>query len=158
VAMGYVLREFSDFFKGVLLIRRRTSFIGATTIFCALVSTGLYMILIPHWHMWGAAWATFLTFGTMAACMFLAGQMVYKVPWEYKRILIMGGLAIVILLTSRYVATSSLYLNMLIKGVYSLCFFPILYFFGFFDAQEKKNIAELISKFLLFLKLKKAST
>ena len=66
VALGYVLREFSDFFKGVLLIKQRTSYIGYFTLFTAVVATVLYVILIPRYDVWGAAWATFATFAIMA--------------------------------------------------------------------------------------------
>lgn len=155
VAMGYVLREFSDFFKGVLLIRRKTSFIGLSTLISALVSTVLYLVLIPHFKLLGAAWATFFTFGFMALFMFITSQYVYRVPYEYKRLIIMGALAIAILLGSRYVSFPSLYLNMVIKGFISMCFFPLLYLFGFFTPDEKEKILNGISTVFSFMKHKK---
>jgi len=158
VALGYVLREFSDFFKGVLLIRRRTSFIGITTIFSAVVATVLYLVLIPAHHMWGAAWATLLTFLTMSGCMFLACQRVCKVPWEYRRLAVMGGLALIILFSSRYVSFPYLYLNMAIKAAYAMMFFPLLYLVGFFRPEERERITAALTRTLVFLQLKKAST
>ncbi|MFH2002266.1 MAG: oligosaccharide flippase family protein [Planctomycetota bacterium] len=152
VAMGYVLREFSDFFKGVLLIRRRTSFIGLSTLISALVSTVLYLYLIPRFGQLGAAWATFFTFGSMALFMFITSQHVCRVPYEYKRLIIMGALAITILLSSRYVSLNNLYINMAIKGFFSLCFFPLLYLFGFFTPDEKEKIAKGLSIVFGFLK------
>lgn len=158
VAMGYVLREFSDFFKGVLLIRRRTSFIGYTTGFSALVATVLYLILIPKYGMWGAAWATLFTFGAMAASMFVAGQYVHKVPYEYKRLLIMAGLALVILFTSRYISFSNIYLNMAVKSLLAISFIPILYLFRFFRDDEKAQIAAAWVKIRYFYKSWKTSS
>jgi O-antigen/teichoic acid export membrane protein len=158
VAMGYVLREFSDFFKGVLLIKRRTSFIGVTTLFSAFVATVFYLLLIPPYGILGAAWATFITFFTMAGCIFLASLRVHRVPWEYKRLTIMGALSISILITFKYISLPTLFANMAVKGALALSFIPLLYLGGFFSDEEKGLITKGLRRALVFLRLRKAST
>jgi len=123
-----------------------------------IIPTVLYFVLIPRYGIYGAAWATFFTFFTMAACMFLASLRVHKVPWEYKRLTIMGVLSLSMLLAFKYISMPGLLSNMAVKGFLALSFFPILYVGGFFSAEEKGLIALGVKRTLVFLKLKKAST
>ena len=137
VAMGYALREFSDFFKGVLLITRRTSLIGWSTLLAAVVSTVLYFVLIPRYGNWGAALATFFTFFTMALFMFIASRRIRKVPFEFRRVGVMLGLSLVIVGVLTNIDLGHPLVNLLVKGSLSLCFFPLLYFLGFFPPRRE---------------------
>ena len=140
VALAYALREASDFFKGVLLIERRTSFIGLVTLGAALLITVLYLLLIPPYGQWGAAGATVITFGSMAAFMFITAQAVHKVPYEYARLGLMVGLALVMILSIQWIHINQLYADIFLKSILSFTFFPFLYLLGFFTRGEKDQI------------------
>jgi O-antigen/teichoic acid export membrane protein len=154
IGLGYVMREFSDFFKGVLLIKRRTSFVGMNTLIAAVVCTVLYLILIPAYDQAGAAWATLLTFSTMALCMYVVSQRIHKVPYEFGRIAVMAGLAGALFAGLSFVDLADPYLDVLLKGALSLSFYPILYLFGFFTADEKEKIRQGITHCLSLLRIK----
>jgi O-antigen/teichoic acid export membrane protein len=150
VAFGYLLRECSDFFKGVLLIKKRTSFIGYYTVLTAIISTILYLVLIPRYDIWGAAWATFITFALMMLLMFAASYRVHKVPYEFKRILVLLVLAFAMFQGLGLFELEHRYYNVLLKGSLCLAFYPILYFIGFFTAEEKSRIDQALSHILGF--------
>lgn len=156
VAIGYVMRECSDFFKGVLLIKRRTSYVGWVTALSALVCTALYLFLIEPYGRWGAAWATLATFTTMAAGMFIASQHVHKVPYEFGRLAIMAALGLALYFGIVQIHLENPIVDGLLKGFLSLSFYPILYLCGFFTGEEKEKITAGVTKILSVMRLRKA--
>ena len=65
IALGYVLRALSDFFRGAFMIRKRTSLLGSITLIVAGYCVLSYIILIPRYLTMGAALATLSTFFVM---------------------------------------------------------------------------------------------
>lgn len=66
IALGYILREWSDFFRGAFMIKNKTSYIGIITLVVSLYCIISYLILIPRYQAMGAAVATLSTFLLMA--------------------------------------------------------------------------------------------
>ncbi len=157
IALGYVLREFSDFFRGVLLIKRRTSFIGIWVAIVAVIAAVLYLVLIPKYRQLGAMWATFITFAVMAGGMFIVSQRVHKVPYEYKRLAVAAVVAAVMFFGLRAINMENPFLDIAVKGGLSLLYFPGLYLVGFFLPDEKRMIRDGIGRALVFAGIKKAS-
>ena len=152
IAVGYILRECSDFFRGVLLIKRRTGFVGLSTLIAIVVCTIFYVALIPYFKVGGAAWATLFTFGAMALCMFVASQRVQKVPYEYKRLAIMIGLALILIGGLNSFRIPDLYADLILKGILCLSFYPLLYRLGFFTAEEREKIGRWFGKITGFMR------
>ncbi len=64
LVFGYFLREVGDFFNSMLLIGVGSGRVGRIAVGGAVLNLVLNAVLIPHYGIWGAAWATF---GTWAA-------------------------------------------------------------------------------------------
>lgn len=154
VAMGYGFRECSDFFRGVLYITRKTSFVGKSTFYAAVICTVLYLVLVPPFGQWGAAWATFFTFGSMALLMLWASRKVCKVPFEFGRLAVMTGLALAYVFGFLQFQIPNMYVDFLVKALFSLTYAPLLYLLGFFSEQEKVRIKGLIMRAAVLLRLK----
>jgi O-antigen/teichoic acid export membrane protein len=73
VALGYVLREMGDFFRGVLFINKRSGLFSQIVTACGFLNLILNLVLIPPFHALGAAFATALTWlAYVCACWLLA--------------------------------------------------------------------------------------
>jgi O-antigen/teichoic acid export membrane protein len=72
---AYFLRCISEFMRALFLFTGRPSYDAATTWIGALVCIGGYVILIPRYGVWGAAFATLLAFAVLA---------VVSVVWAYR--------------------------------------------------------------------------
>ncbi|MHC4942344.1 MAG: lipopolysaccharide biosynthesis protein [Planctomycetota bacterium] len=146
IVLGYVIRELSDFFRGILFITKRTFYVGLTVTVTAGVSTLLYMVLIPAYSMIGAAFATLFTFLFMAGAMLFFAQRQRRIPYEFGRLfalLLVGG---ALYFALRDLQVENAYLELFVKGALSLLFFPLLYAVGFFRPNEKKKILNILQR------------
>jgi len=66
VAASYVIFGIGQFFQTGLLLVARTRKIGVVSTFAALINLGLNYVLVSHFGMTGAAWATLLGFLAIA--------------------------------------------------------------------------------------------
>jgi O-antigen/teichoic acid export membrane protein len=74
-------------------IARKTGRLAALTVFAAGVNIGLNFVLIPPYGIIGAAFATTIGYGVLAASYYWAAQRVYWTPYEWKKVLSMLALA-----------------------------------------------------------------
>ncbi len=146
IALGYVLRELSDFFRGVLFIAKKPSYVSIVVMITTAVCTALYLTLIPLAGINGAAFSTLLTFAFMAMCMLFFAQRIRRIPYEFFRlaqaILAACGLYVIFCRLS----VSSPYLDIFIKCLVSLTYFPLLYAMGFFTTDEKEKLKIGVNK------------
>jgi O-antigen/teichoic acid export membrane protein len=142
IVLGYVFRELSDFFRGILFITKRTTLVGLTVALTAVVSTLLYGVLIPRYSLIGAAVATLITLAFMAGCMLFLAQRQRRIPYEFGRIglLFFTGFSLYFLFRSVVIADP--YADLVCKTLASFLFFPVLYVMGFFNAREKRRMRE----------------
>jgi O-antigen/teichoic acid export membrane protein len=67
LVFGYFLREVGDFFNSTLLVDRSSGLVGRIAVLGALLNLALNALLIPAHGIWGAAFATFLTWAAYCA-------------------------------------------------------------------------------------------
>ncbi len=84
LVFGYFLREVGDFFNSMLLIGIGSGLVGRIAIAGAVLNLALNAVLIPHFGIWGAAWATFGTWSAYCAACWVFAWRVHAVsmpPW-----------------------------------------------------------------------------
>jgi O-antigen/teichoic acid export membrane protein len=74
-------------------IARKTGRLAVMTVLAAGLNIGLNFLLIPVWGIVGAAFATAVGYGALAAVYYWAAQRVYSTPYEWKKVLVIIGLA-----------------------------------------------------------------
>ncbi len=90
VAMGYVLRELADFFRGAFMIKNKTYYTGAITLAVSLYCLFSYLVFIPRYHAMGAAMATCSTFLAMAVINgFFAVRVMPEINYRFRRLIIL---------------------------------------------------------------------
>ena len=90
LVFGYFLREVGDFFNSMLLIGMGSGLVGRIALAGAAVNLALNALLIPSHGIWGAAWATFGTWGAYCVVCWAAAWRVHGVimpPWALSLIL-----------------------------------------------------------------------
>jgi O-antigen/teichoic acid export membrane protein len=86
VALAYVFNGWGQYFRLGMLLTRRTRPIGVIMMGTGAVTLVLYVILIRAYHEMGAAVATLLSFCLMMVWTFAASQRMYPVPYDFRRI------------------------------------------------------------------------
>ena len=101
----------------------------------AVINIGLCFALIPPYGMIGAAIATAASMGAMFGLMAIHAQRVYPVPYQWRRVALVGGSAIAIAAVGR-----SLHLplapSLLLSIVYPVILLPL----GFYLPAERRRL------------------
>lgn len=107
----------------------------------AIVNLALYRILIPPYGVWGAAWATLISFAFFAALTRTLAQRTSHIPYENRRFFKMLAFALIMYGGSIYIPWPAPVIVW--KAAYCL-FFPIgLFTLGFIDQRERAKMREL---------------
>jgi len=114
---------------------RRTQFNWVVTGAAAAVNVALNLILIPPYGMMGAAVATIVAFTTMFAGMSWWAQRIYRVPYQWRRVLT-AGLAGVALAVAGKLIGGGLPVAVALALAYPLALLPL----GFYLPAERKAI------------------
>ena len=101
----------------------------------AVINVGLCFALIPPYGMIGAAIATAASMGAMFGLMAIHAQRVYPVPYQWRRVAIVGGSAIAISAVGR-----SLHLPLAPSLVLAIAYPVILLPLGFYLPAERRRL------------------
>lgn len=150
ICSAYVAFGLSAYFQTLFYVRKRTVSDAIVNGVGALVVVSGYAILIPRYHLWGAAAATLASFGTMLLIGAVWSRRFISVDFEWARlskvIISAAALAAVYLfLPLRNVAAQ------VGAGVLALAGYPLLLFAaGFPNEGEKRVVARYLAKTGLF--------
>jgi O-antigen/teichoic acid export membrane protein len=114
---------------------RRTQFNWVVTGAAAVVNIALNLILIPPYGMMGAAVATIAAYGTMFVGMSWWAQRIYRVPYQWRRVLT-AGLAGAGLAIAGKLVGGGFTVALLLALVYPFALLPL----GFYLPAERKAI------------------
>ena len=87
ILLGYLFNGLYYNFQAGLYIEEKTKYFPIVTGLGAVVNVVVNILLIPVWGIMGAALATLAAYITMAAGLFYFSQKVYKIKYEYSRII-----------------------------------------------------------------------
>jgi O-antigen/teichoic acid export membrane protein len=132
-----------------ITLSKRTDLLIWATLLGAAVNIAANLLLIPSMGMMGAAWATFLSYAAMAACLYVMGQRVYPIPYEYLRIIHL--LAVTAIMAGAGLAVSGYYsqgggITYAAARCGVLAILPIaLWVTGFFTAEERSALRRALT-------------
>jgi O-antigen/teichoic acid export membrane protein len=120
---------------------RRTQLNWVVTGIGAAVNVALNVILIPRYGMVGAAIATLAAYVVLFAGMVLYAQHVYRVPYQWRRVLTVSGVAAGLTAAAR--ATGAPFVvSVLLVAVYPLALAAL----GFYLPAERKRFRRLVPR------------
>ena len=93
VMLGMLAQAIYFLFKNPLLYQAQTKSMLLFTTFGLTVNVTLNLILIPSYGIWGSAWATVLTYTSMAILVVMLGRRSLPIPWNWRRIIIISTIS-----------------------------------------------------------------
>jgi O-antigen/teichoic acid export membrane protein len=84
---AYLAHSLFSMFGIACMQARRTMFIMTASFVALAVNTAFNFALIPHWGMYGAAWATLLAYAVEAVVMYVLAQQSYHLRYDLGRLL-----------------------------------------------------------------------
>jgi O-antigen/teichoic acid export membrane protein len=80
LVLAYVLRDIADFFRSLLLINKRSMWVGEIAFATAAANLLLNALMIPAYGIHGAAWATLLTWAAYLAVCWIVADREHRLP------------------------------------------------------------------------------
>lgn len=146
VALAYGFLSASYLLDAGFYIRRRTVFKAWISLAGAVVTLGLCAVLIRFFGAFGAALATLGGFVSLAALTYYLSQRVFPVRYEWRRLSLMVGLAVLLWAASRTLPAGGW--AVAAKAGLWLLWPTGLWRLGLFDPQERRWIASTLGGFL----------
>lgn len=101
-------------------------------------------ILIPRYHLMGAAYATILSFVVMAVLCFRFSQRLYPIQYEFRRLLKIAIFTFVIALLPSLFKSD---IHSAVKLIFFCGYFVLLYLSGFFQVAELEGLKQIYLHF-----------
>lgn len=143
ILLAYLAYGIYNFVQFGIHYKKKTKYLGLSTLLVAVINVCLNLLLIPKLKIWGATIATGVSFVLLPIIIFPISQRLYHIPYQYVRLLkllIVAGLL--------YYLTSLIHLgtpiaDLLVKLPIALSYPLALYLTGFYTDQEKNKVVEI---------------
>jgi len=136
LAFAYVAREIGDFYRNVLYINRRSGVVGAVAIMSAVTNLALNYALISRFGMFGAAWATLVTWAFYLLLSWAFARREHAIPFEVRSFGTAIGLAAAIYLMIVSLPRLPLFLELVSRFTWLAVFLLLLAMFRYFPKDE----------------------
>ena len=129
--------------RGIYLARR-TGLLPLVFLLPAVANVGLNYLLIPRMGILGAAWATLLAYPLMFVLAVIAGQRAYRIPYDWGRMTLALGAALVLSFAEPFVQTEGLLGTLALKLGVLLAYPVILLVCGFVVPAERQMLRRAV--------------
>ena len=147
IAAGYVARYLYFFPVNSLLFKKRPGWIAALTILAAALNIGLNLWLVPRFGITAAAINTLLAFVVLFVLVYMAGQRVFPVAYEWGRLLRLFALALALFAVGWWlVPTDNLLLSIALKLALLASLPALLWLSGFLTPAEKARVMQVLGR------------
>ena len=143
VSFAYVFRQAGDFYRDLLLISRKSFLIGQLTVIVAAVNIALNFAWIPRYGMYGAAWATFVSWFAYMFTLWTAAYRQHRFPFPVFSLGTTMGLSFLTLLGAEHTTPDSFWGSMATGTAWTLAFLLVIWVIGYFPKSE---IAEMTDR------------
>ncbi|MFW6025685.1 MAG: lipopolysaccharide biosynthesis protein, partial [Candidatus Woesearchaeota archaeon] len=139
ISLAYLIGQFSGYFNLMIYQKKKSIVVMYLMLLSALLNIGLNFLLIPVYGIYGAGWATVLSFSLMFILSAVVSRKYYYIPLNYKLIgfLAIAGAGIIVPLN--YYSTMNVFVSLAIKGL-------ILVSISVFIYAKYRNKIQLIFK------------
>ncbi len=147
VLLAYYFNGAFNNFAAGLQITKNTKYFPIAVTIAALVNIVLNFTLIPHYGYQAAAWATLIAYFISALVLYKISHKVYPINYEWKRLLQIVMITVVIFFPAYYIAPElSLLFSVILKISAILIFAIVLKLIGFFTESEMNQFKRIFRK------------
>ena len=144
IVLAYIISSFHLHFNVSILYKKKTKYIMYINIISAAANLTLNYFLISAYGMWGAAYATLVSFTLKIILTYFAGNYLQKIYVEWQRVISMFVLAGILYWPIMLIETGHAYVDFFLKILLSFSFPIILYLIRFFTPSEIEKGKELV--------------
>ncbi len=152
ITLSYVISSFQMHFNIGIMIEKKTKYILYINIVTAVLNLTLNYFLIKNYDMFGAAYATLISFTAKVILVYIVSNRLVPIRVEWARFTKAGILALAMFFPINMIDTGTPMVNLVVKGVAILGYPLILYLIRFFDPGELQKGWDLarpiISRFI----------
>ncbi len=148
ITLSYILSNFQMHFNIGIMIEKKTKYIMYINIVTATINLILNYFMIKTYDMFGAAYATLISFAIKDVLLFWVSNKLVKIIIEWGRFIKASVLGIVLYFPINMIDTGHLYANVILKSLSCLSYPLILYLIGFFEPDELKKGWDLVRPFI----------
>jgi O-antigen/teichoic acid export membrane protein len=146
--LGILFWSTNPMFNGGIIAERKTKFIAVNFFFGAIVNIILNILLIPKWGMYGAAWASTVSYLLMFINIILYNNKLGFIFIHLKRNIKLLGVALIIYYCSTFISSGVLILSILYKILLLLVGSIVIMFIGYLTTDEINFIKTKLRKIL----------
>jgi len=143
LVLAYVLRDVADFFRSLLLINKRSGWVGKIALAAAVLNLAANMLLIPAYGTEGAAWATLLTWAAYLIICWIVADWEHHLPirlGSYGRLL---TLMIAVYAAAATFRVRGFVLQTLFDGLWVMLFVGVAILIFLSSAERKMAVRHL---------------
>jgi O-antigen/teichoic acid export membrane protein len=148
IIMSYIIASFQMHFNIGILIKKKTKYIMYINVATAITNLVLNYFLIKQYDIWGAAYATIISFVLKISLFYIISNRLVKIAIEWGRILKILTVAGVMYWLVSSIETGEPILNFVIKFFACLTYPLILYLIRFYQGEELKEAWNIVRPFL----------
>jgi O-antigen/teichoic acid export membrane protein len=127
VVLSMIIFGCHSHFDFGILQSKKTKYLAYISLICAIIQVGLNFVLIPTYGLYGAVYASIISLGTQAFLLYFISKKLYRIEYEFGRILKYILLAFIFYGISTQIQTGILLFNIGIK-LLLLALFPLAVF------------------------------
>ncbi len=153
IVLANVIFTFNYHFNMGIIIEKKTKYFAYINSSNAALNLTLNFLLIPRYGIYGAAYATLISYTYLTVLTYYFSNKFFKIDFEFMRMGKIGIAAALIYMLSQQVALNSLYAGIFVKLLIIASFPMVLYFMKFYTQEEKAMISTYMRPDVSFIKL-----
>jgi O-antigen/teichoic acid export membrane protein len=149
VLTGYLFYGLYINFIAAPVLSKKTQILIGVTLIGAAINISANLVLIKFFGMFGAAWASFASYAVMAFALFVFSKHLYRIPYEWKRILHLTVLSLAMIAVyyfAKYAFSANFKIFLAVKAGILITFPFLLFITGFFTEQEINAVKRRVFK------------
>lgn len=146
IVMADVVFTLQYHFNIGFIIQKQTKYFAYINVSNGILNLALNFLLIPTYGMYGAAYATLISFTYVTAMTYLLSRRFFKIHFELIRLVKIFLAACAVFVVAGQISTFSIYLTMLLKTLVLGSYPLILYAFGFFTQKERELFSSMVRR------------
>ena len=146
ITLAHIVFSFFYHFNVGIMVEKKTKFFAYINIINAIINLILNYFLIRAYGIWGAGFATFISYFLRTALCYYYSNKLHKIHVEWVRVLVLIGGGIAYYYAIDFIHIKNIFISAPLKVFLALTFPLILDVFGFFYNEEKKEFFKMVGQ------------
>ncbi len=152
ILLSYIFNGAYIYTQFGVILEKKTKYLAFATLFGAVLNIAGNYILIPKYQVWGASVATLISFCFIFFFTYLVAQRLYKIPYQFSRLLKMILAAAALFMTASFINPSHVILSLIVKVAIASCFPFSLYLLKFYTPEELEKLGQIFGRLHVVIK------